>query len=264
MVALVLYGISAAYSLFLLRREIRRDHILNYSLLLAGFIFQTVAMLQRGFSLSRCPIHNLFEATLFISWALLAAFLVIGLFPKFRFLGAFVSQLVFGLGIFALMPALDKSQAPEKMLEGFETSLHASLVLLAYGAFGLAAAAGIMFLCQERDLKSHKIRALVSMMPPIQRLELVISWMLACGFILLTAGLVVGSFFMKPPPGMSLRGDFKVIWSFLVWLMYLGLLVAHWQFAQRGRRLALGAIGSFAFVLLTFWGANLASPIHSP
>jgi ABC-type uncharacterized transport system permease subunit len=50
----------------------------------------------------------------------------------------------------------------------------------------------------------------------------------------------------------------------VVWCVYLGLLVMRWHFAQGGRRFALGAIGSFAFILLTFWGSNLLSPLHNP
>jgi hypothetical protein len=48
-----------------------------------------------------------------------------------------------------------------------------------------------------------------------------------------------------------------------VWFLYLSLVVMRWKFAQGGRRFALGAIGTFVFVLLTFWGVNLLSPIHN-
>jgi hypothetical protein len=36
----------------------------------------------------------------------------------------------------------------------------------------------------------------------------------------------------------------------------------HWRCARRGRPIAWGAVASFAFVLLTFWGTNLLSAIH--
>jgi hypothetical protein len=39
-------------------------------------------------------------------------------------------------------------------------------------------------------------------------------------------------------------------------------MVMRWRFAQGGRRFAWGVIGGFAFVMLTFLGANLASSIH--
>ena len=42
---------------------------------------------------------------------------------------------------------------------------------LSYGAFGLSAVAALMYLTQERNLKFHKLQAIFSLMPPIQRLE---------------------------------------------------------------------------------------------
>jgi hypothetical protein len=47
-------------------------------------------------------------------------------------------------------------------------------------------------------------------------------------------------------------------------MIYLGLIIMRWKFAQGGRRFALGAIGSFAFVLLTFWGTNALDSLHNP
>ena len=63
--------------------------------------------------------------------------------------------------------------------------------------------------------------------------------------------------------GVYFTNDAEMIYSAFVWLLYLVLLVAHWRFAQRGRRFAWGAIGGFAFVMLTFWGVYLLSGIHN-
>ena len=101
-------------------------------------------------------------------------------------------------------------------------------------------------------------------MPPIQRLEVVVGWLLLSGFVLLTVGLGVGGLDLAQVRNPeAYRGDPKIIWSAMVWIIYLALLVMRWKFAQRGRRFALGAIGSFVFVLLTFWGVNLLSPLHN-
>jgi hypothetical protein len=45
-------------------------------------------------------------------------------------------------------------------------------------------------------------------------------------------------------------------------LFYLVLLVARAWFGQGGRRFAWSTVTSFAFLLLTFWGFMLLSPIH--
>ena len=99
---------------------------------------------------------------------------------------------------------------------------------------------------------------------PIQRLELVTSRLLLAGFVLLTAGLIIGVVYLKETHDVYFKGDAKIFWSGLVWFGCLALLVSRWRFAQRGRRLAWGAVGMFAFVLLTFWGSNLLSGIHNP
>ena len=44
-------------------------------------------------------------------------------------------------------------------------------------------------------------------------------------------------------------------------MIYLVLLIMRWR-GQGGRRFAWGALGSFAFILLTFWGFMLLSFVH--
>jgi ABC-type uncharacterized transport system permease subunit len=170
---------------------------------------------------------------------------------------------LFAIGVFALMPALDPPHGPKPEFSGGLASLHATLILLAYGAFGLGSVAAVMFLTQQHDLKFHKLRAVLSRLPPIQRLEVVTARLVAVGFVLLTLGLMAGGRLPRPDGAEYLK-DAKVVWSAILWLLYLGLLVGRWRFAQAGRRFAIGVIGIFAFVLLTFWGTNLLSGIHHP
>ena len=264
MLAVLVYGLSMIYSVFLWRKGFRQDNRVNYLLLLVAFGLHTTAMVVRGFRLNHCPVTNLYEATTFASWTIVAVYLVLGLWARLRFLGAFASPLLFGIGVFALMPSLDVHDGAAKTA-GMWTSLHAALMSLSYGAFGLSSVAALMYLTQEHNLKFRKMQAIFSLMPPIQRLEAVVSGLLLCGFILLTAGLGLGAYDLaKIAHSTAYRADAKILWSAVVWVLYLGLLVMRWKFAQGGRRFALGAIGSFVFVLLTFWGSNLLSPIHNP
>jgi ABC-type uncharacterized transport system permease subunit len=219
-------------------------------------------MLTRGWSLDRCPVNNLYEAMTFVGWTIAAAYLVLGLFPRLMHFGAFVAPIVFGIGVFALMPALDVPYKDKPEFSNGLVSLHAALSLLSYGAFGLSAVASLMYLTLEHDLKFHKLRALLAFLPPIDRLEIITTRLLWAGLILLTAGLAFIPPLLKQHPEAHLAVDPKIPWSALVWLVYLGLLVLHSRFAQTGRRFAWGAVGTFAFVLLTFWGVNLLSPAH--
>jgi ABC-type transport system involved in cytochrome c biogenesis permease subunit len=265
LLAVMVYGVSMIYSVFLWRKGFRRDDHINYLLLLAGFGLQTASMILRGFRLNHCPVTNLYEASLFVIWTILAIYLVIGLWPRLRFLGAFASPVLFGVGVFALMPNLDAPPNTRPDLPMALTSMHAALMALSYGAFGLSSVAALMYLTQERNLKLHKVQAIFALLPPIQRLETVVGRLLLSGFILLTVGLGIGAYGLTHLENFeAYRGDPKIVWSAIVWALYLGLIVMRWKFAQGGRRFALGAIGSFVFVLLTFWGTNVLSPLHHP
>jgi len=263
LLAVAVYGVSTVYSVFLWRRGFRRDDHVNYLLLLVAFAFHTVAMFQRGFSFNQCPVNNLYEATTFLLWSLVAAYLAVGLLPRLKFLGAFASPVLFAVGVFALMPSLDPPCGPKPEFSGALLSIHAATIMLAYGAFGLGAVAAGMFLTQQHDLKMHKIRAVLSLLPSIQRLEIIASRLVFGGFILLTIGLAAGRHLPRPADA-AYWTDPKVVWSIFMWVVYLALLVSHRFFLQSSRRFATSVIGAFAFLLLTFWGTNLLSALHHP
>ncbi len=258
---MVLYGGSVVYSVFLWRKGFRKDNRINYFLLLTASVFHTLAMINRGFSFQRCPVNNLYEATVFIAWTIVAAYLVFGIWSRLRFLGAFASPVLFVMGVFALMPDLDQ-RGPKPEFVNAWASLHGSLILLSFGAFGLGSIAALMYLTQEHDLKFHKLRAILSRLPPIQRLEKVAGGLVLAGFVLLTAGLAIYPLLPQPKALAQTRLDPIILWAVFIWLVYLGLLVMRWR-GQGGRRFAWGALGSFAFILLTFWGFILLSPHHN-
>ncbi len=253
---------SSAYSVFLWRRGFRTDDRANYFLLLAAAALHTTAMFKRGMRFDQCPVNNLYEATTFIAWTIVVAYLVIGIFHRLRFVGAFASHILFFMGVFALMPALDPPHAAQPDFSNGLVSLHAALVLLAIGAFGLSAVAALMFLTEEHDLKFHKLRAILSLLPPIQRLERVMSGLLVTGIVLLTAGLSFSPWLLKEKYGVWFKSDPLLDYSVFIWAFYIALLVARWKFGQGGRRFAWSAVGSFVFLMLTFWGFLLLSPVH--
>jgi ABC-type uncharacterized transport system permease subunit len=261
LLAVMFYGACTIYSLFLWRKGFRRDEWVNYLLLAGGVAFHTLAMTKRGLTLQSCPVNNLYEATTFLLWALGVASLVYALMPKFKFICAFAAPVLFTVGVFALMPSLDPPHGPKPEFSGALRSLHAATILQAYGAFGLAAVAAAMFLVQQRDLKVHKLRALLSFLPSIQRLELITTRLTTVGFGLLTVGLVAGIWLPRNEndPYFS---DPKVLWAALLWLVYLEALIAHRFFGRSARHFATGIVIAFAFLLLTFGITNRISPLH--
>jgi len=120
-----------------------------------------------------------------------------------------------------------------------------------------------MFLTQQHDLKFHKLRAVLSLLPPIQRLETITGWLVLAGFVLFSIGLEAGRF-LPHRENTGYWQDPKVVWSIFMWVVYLALLVSRRIFAQSSRRFAYGIVAAFVFLLLTFWGTNLLSPLHHP
>jgi ABC-type uncharacterized transport system permease subunit len=260
--AVILYGVSSLYAVFLWRQGFRNDNRVTYLLLLGAFAFHTLAMFSRGVSMARCPVHNLYEVITFISWTIVAFYLVIGFWARLRFLGAFASPIMLAMGVLAIMPGMDPPYSGTTEFRSDWASIHAALILLSLGSFGLSSVAGAMYLTHEHNLKFHKLQAIFSRLPPIERLEMIINRFLLGGFILLTAGLSLSPLLTQQRFGVYFRSDPILLYSIFIWFLYLGLLGMRWQLGQGGRRIAWGAIGSFAFILLTFWGFILLSPSH--
>src|SRR3989475_10759063 len=163
--AVMVYGLSAIYSVFLWRKGFRQHDRVNYGLLLVAALFHTSAMFKRGFSFDRCPVNNLYEATTFVLWTIVASYLVVGLWPRFRFLGAFAAPLLFSVGVFALMPGLENPYGAHAQFKHDWVSLHAVLILLSYGAFGLRSVAGLLYLGEGQELKIPQLCRLLSPFP---------------------------------------------------------------------------------------------------
>ncbi len=262
--AVACYGLATAHGVLLWRRGMRRGEWWNYLTLALGFCAHTLALVGRGFSLKQCPVTNLFEVLMFVTWAMCGAYLVVGgASARVRFLSVFLAPALLASGFFALQPRLDEP-GPNFDLEHTAVSLHVALILLAYAAFGLASLAGILYLIRERPGASETARTLSAQLPDGPRLEHVLLRSLGVGLILLTAGLVMSFGLMRERYGVLVRPDPKIAWSILVWVVYLGLMVSRLRFRQAAYRLAWGALGGFVFVVLTFWGTNLLSPIHNP
>jgi ABC-type uncharacterized transport system permease subunit len=122
---------------------------------------------------------------------------------------------------------------------------HAALSIIAYGAFALGCIAGVMYLVQERQLKSRKVSELLLNLPPITDLGAVNSRLVATGFLLLTiafgAGLVAG---------ISITGA-KTGVSFAIWTLYGTLLALSRLRLLPVRQVAVASVVVFALALVT-------------
>ena len=256
-IGLALYLAAFLHSLYLLRERGQWESRAHSVLVVVGWLFHSYGMFLRGRQLGGCPVTNLFETVMFITWALVLVYLLVGLKWRVSLLGSFTLPLVIALCVFAMFPAMD--QARSNLTRSVWLSLHATLSLLAYGMWALAGVTGVMYLVQERQLKSHHLRSLCLRLPPIAHLDLINFRLLIAGLILLSAGValgfVVGLILVK-------KDVLKAVWTFAIWAIYAGLVMVRMTGRMRGRKIAIGSIVLLVIVLATFWGVNHLSAAH--
>ncbi len=256
--ATVLYTLGAGTLFGLKNDETHRLHTVRYIFCLVGFVFHSVFLVMRSAEIHRCPLTNLFEAFVFITWTMMLIFLVIGRSYRLSILGLFTTPMVVALNLFALVSPTDKTLTGTP--KGFWKELHAPLSVMSYGAFAIAAAAAAMYLLQQYLLKSHKITDWVYLLPSVAEMQKITMRLLFFGMVIYTAGLVSG-FIAGQERGWAIM-DFKTIWSIFVWVLYGLLFVGYWRSWWGGRKAAYGTVLLFGFVIFTFWGAYLLSPVH--
>ncbi len=228
----------------------------NFLAIALGFAFQTGFLYLRGQELGRCPITNLFEVFIFLAWSVSLIYLLIGPAYRLSLMGAFTAPLVFGLQTCALLAPIDVRRplrsTPTPWLE-----LHASVSLIAYGAFALACVAGLMYLVQERQLKRRELNSMFYHFPPLTDLFAAITRLVWLGFFLLTIGLAAGFFTGQPLPYV------KVAWSFGVWIFYAAILLARHLGTTAPRRIAALCVIAFSGALTLLWGITFLSQTRS-
>ncbi len=259
--AFVFYAASLLFALWRLTLGKPYRYWPKLILVLPGFLLHTFYLWDRGFSQGRCPVTNLFEILIFITWCLVALHLVITITKHINYLTVFYMPIVLVVQLAALSVPMDQPNFGS-WKEGPWLGLHASTIILGYAAFALAGAVAFMYLLQERQLKTHRLGTSFMLLPPISRLESLQSWLLVTGFLLLTIGLLSGFAWLYMIHKSLLQTDAKFFWSLAVWGIYFILILSHYLWGLNGRRMAWISISSFVFVLSTFWVANVLSQFH--
>jgi ABC-type uncharacterized transport system permease subunit len=237
---------------FLLRAKKFHGGRFNFLAIGLGFIFQTAFLSIRGHTLGRCPLTNLFEVFIFLAWSVALIYMLVGPAYRLSLMGAFTAPLVVLLQGFALLAPIDLPHTA-KLPGNSWLEFHASISLVAYGAFALAGIAGVMYLVQERQLKTHQLRSIFYFLPPLTDLFAAITRLLWCGFALYTLGLVSGFFVGQPLPTV------QVICAIGVWLLYAAILQGRHLRRLAPRWVAALCIIGFSAALTLLWGITFTA-----
>jgi len=238
-----------------LRTGVFRPMRFNFFAVGLGFIFQTAFLSLRGHALGRCPLTNLFEVFIFLAWSVALMYMLVGSIYRLSLMGAFTAPLVVLLQGFALLAPIDRPH-PSRLPANPWVEFHASISLVAYGAFALACIAGVMYLVQERQLKTHHLHSIFYHLPPLADLFTAMTRLLWWGFMLYTLGIVSGFFTGHPLPRV------QVVAAIGIWLLYAAILQGrHLRWLAPKRVAALCIIG-FSAALVLLWGITFTAELN--
>ena len=258
-VALALYSLGLLHAVLTIVKRRQRLFRIALGAISLGVVFHLVALVEDGLALGHFPVTSLQEAASLFAFLIACAFLLVYWRYQFHSISVFIFPLVF---VLTLTAAMDRNtyywELP--LLRTAWLYLHVSLIILGNTAFFLTFVAGVMYLIQERELKSKKPRAFYYRLPPLETIDDLAYKSLAIGFPFITLGIITGAFWANAVWGPSWPIDPKISWSFVTWLIYLLLLFTRWTAGWRGRKAAYFAIAGFATILVT-WGTN--SGLHS-
>lgn len=258
MTALVAYLIAAA--LYFIYAGAKKEWAgkAAYVVLLIGTVFHTVCIAARGINAGRLPLTNQYEFASAFAWGIAVCFLIFVRKYRFDALGTFVAPIIFlvigyasmqSKEIHALMPALQSSWL------GF----HVSMAIISYGAFGVAAGVGMVYLLKE------KFRGpLAQKIPDEKKLDQIIYRAVALGFLFLTMCMITGAIWARRAWGSYWNWDPKETWSLITWIIYAIFLHLRVGRGATGKKAAWLAVVGFLCVIFTYIGVNTLLPgLHS-
>lgn len=252
----------AAYSVFFISQKKKIRDIARILLALSG-VLQTLYILSRYQLAGHTPITSQHEAVVFFAWATTWAYLSFRWRYTVKNFGTFVSWLIFLLLVTSAFVPREVSQLLPA-LQSWWLPVHAGVSLLAYGFLSLAFCGGLMYLLQERELKSKRFGFFFTRLPSLEALDQLNSHCLTAGFVFLTLGIISGSIWARQAWGTYWQWDPKETWSLITWFIYLIQIHQRFTVGWRGKRAAVMAICGFAAVIFTLWGVTfLLGGVHS-
>jgi cytochrome c-type biogenesis protein CcsB len=260
-VATLLYAIgTVGYLIYIFRTE-SAIYRIAYGFLAAGFLSHTFGLLLLVAHIRQMPVTTLSQTFSLFSWAIVGSYLAFQLKFNIRILGTFVSPLAV---VFMLLASAIPSQIipASQLFKSLWLTTHVATMFLGNAIFALAFCAGIMYLLQERQIKTKSFGILYRRLPSLEVLDSLNYACVTFGFPLITVGLISGFVYAGAVWRSYWHWEPKQILSVVTWLIYAVLLHERLAVGWRGRRAAIMAIIGFSAILVTFVGTSIVLKGH--
>jgi len=256
-IALTLYFLSTITGVIEIFRSKKGASKAAIYLAALGFIFHTGNIFVRYVQGGHIPVTNMHEAASFFSWCMIILFF----FHEFRYrlglLSSFIMPIVFLIMFSSAIFPREINEFLSPALQSYWFGVHVILAFLGDAAFAMAGGIGVMYLLQERYVKSKHLGGLFQKLPSLQVLDEINYHLITLGFPLLTLAMITGVIWANSAWGTYWRWDPKEVWSLITWLIYALVLHLRLTVGWRGKKAAILSIVGFMVVIFAFFGVTL-------
>jgi cytochrome c-type biogenesis protein CcsB len=231
----------------------------------AGLIAHSVAIGARFNATGHLPWSGDYESSLMGGWFIIGATLWVG-WRNRNLMGfaAVTAPLVIFLMGYGYMqnPSLTPMAASLKTIWLY---IHVYFAWLAFGAYALAMAAGVLYLLKRKDEASPVRNPFYERFPSLSSLDELIFRYVVFGFITDTIMIGAGAVWAKDLWGSYWSWDPVETWSLVSWLIYGIAIHLRVTFGWREKKLAVLVIAALSTVIISFFGINLvvSSSLHA-
>jgi len=223
-----------------------------------AWLLQLAGDVMRGISDGHVPWSNMYEFTLTSTLIVIGVFLVVQLFARVQFVGAFITGFVtLFLGVAATVWYVPVTPLPPA-LQSYWLIIHVFVASLGTGFFAIGAVLSILQLLRQRREHDGLARAgWLDSIPAAAKLETLGYRINIIGFVFWTFTLIAGAIWAEHAWGRYWGWDTKEVWTFVIWVVYAGYIHARATRGWRGTRAAWLAIIGFAAVIFNFTVVNI-------
>jgi ABC-type uncharacterized transport system permease subunit len=255
LLTILLYGLSlACYVVFLNTGKKIPGRIATLALAV-GLVAHYFALLERSRGMHTVPYHDLYGSMSLFGWLLALTYLGLELYHRQRSVGAFVLPFILIFFLAAHLAPADRLAASPA--HGAIFAFHVTLSILAYAAFALSFVLSLIFIVQQRILRSRRMSSIVWRLPPLELLEKMSQSSVLVGLVSIAVGTLLGFIWVDRLMGQVWYYDPKYVVTLMVLLLYIIYFGLARTTAWRGARASMLCVFNFFIVVMSFTVVNL-------
>lgn len=259
MPAMLLPGALVAYVVGIVLASLGTFHRLEIARKSASVMFSIGwaghlgAVIARGRSTGQFPLSSVAEYLLFLGLAVMTLHLLLWFAWRVHAAGLVLPPIAAATG-FAAFALLDTQAALPVARMGGWFLFHTTVSTLGMATLVVALAMSLLYLFQDRALKSRRPLKLLARLPPLDRCDHIGFQALLLGFVLLSVGIAAGVVVNASRYQTFWVPGIKQTAALLAWLVFAGVLAARVKLGFRGRKSAYLTITGVMLGLLTVAG----------